>query len=281
MPHRRILCLFVACATLLAAVAAAAERSIHVYRPLSRAAVELQAPAQAALGSAGSASVDPGSNALVLIGEPHALEAALALLAELDRARPTVVLHYESRRLADLEASGVRIAWRVAGGDIRIGNVHAPPGVDLLAIRPFSLRTKRSSGLAGILRIQDGQRGRIETGSVVPVVESRSPWESRVTTLDATSGFEAQPRVQADGRVRVALQPFDGRLAPDGTVHVSGASTEVLVTPGEMVAIGGLTQPREERRMGTSGVTTTHRYDDWLLLLRAELEGAPLPAAAD
>ncbi|MEN8158992.1 MAG: hypothetical protein ABFS41_02855 [Myxococcota bacterium] len=281
MPHRRVLCLALAGAILLAALAAAAERSFHVYRPLSRTAAELQAPAQAALGNEGSASVDPGSNALVLIGEPHAIEATLALLAELDRARPTVVLHYESRRLAELEASGVRIAWRVDAGDVRIGNVHAPPGVDLLAIRPFGLRAKRSASLAGILRIQDGQRGRIETGSVVPVVESRSPWESRITTLNATSGFEAHPRVQADGRVRVALEPFDGRLARDGTLQVSGASTEVLLTPGETVAIGGLTQPRVERRVGTSGATKARRYDDWLLLLRTELEGASLPAAAD
>jgi type II secretory pathway component GspD/PulD (secretin) len=281
MSHRRILRLAFACATLFVALAAAAERSFHVYRPLSRTAAELEAPAQAALGSEGSASVDPGSNALVLIGEPRAIEATLALLAELDRARPTVVLHYESRRLADLEASGVRIAWRIHGGDVRIGNVHAPPGVDLLAIRPFALRRKRSASLAGILRIQDGQSGRIETGSVVPVVESRSPWESRVTTLNATSGFEAHPRVMADGRVRVALQPFDGRLARDGTMHVSGASTEVVLEPGETVAIGGLTQPRVEHRAGTSGAAKARRYDDWLLLLRTELEGTPLPAAAD
>ncbi len=280
MPHRRIV--FFACAlAAVLAVAAAAEQRFHVYRPLSRTAAELQAPAQAALGGEGSVAVDPGSNALVLIGEPDAIEATLALLAELDRARPTVVLHYESRRLADLEASGVRVAWRVDTGAVRVGNVHAPPGVDLLAIRPFQLRTQRSSGLAGMLRIQDGQSGRIETGSAVPVVEHLSPWESRVTTVSATSGFEARPRVQADGRVRVALQPFEGQLARDGTVEVSGASTEVLVTPGETVALGGLTQPREQHSQGTGGVARERRYDDWLLLLRAELEGAPVPAAAD
>jgi hypothetical protein len=84
----------------LAAVLAAgatAEQRFHVYRPLSRTAVELQVPAQASLGHDGTATVDAGGNALVLIGEPRAIQATLALLAELDGPRPTVVLHYESK----------------------------------------------------------------------------------------------------------------------------------------------------------------------------------------
>lgn len=281
--HRRLLPLVLACALLAAAAASAAERTVHVYRPLSRMAVELQGPARAALGDEGSATVDPGSNTLVLIGDPRAVQATLALLAELDFARPTVVLHYESRRLADLEAAGVRIAWHVDAGAVRIGNVHAPPGVDLLAVRPFGLHRHGTSSLSGMLRIQDGQSGRIETGSAVPVVEHVSPWETRVTTVSASSGFEAWPRVQADGRVRVALEPFEGRFARDGTIQRSGASTEVVVTPGEMVALGGLTRPSTEHRQGGGGVATERRYDDWLLLLRADVEGAPAPgpAAAD
>jgi hypothetical protein len=278
LPRRRARLAFACVLAATVAASAAAEQRIHVYRPLSRTAAELQAPAQAALGGEGTATVDAGSNALVLVGEPRAIEATLALLAELDEARPTVVLHYESRRLGDLEARGIRVDWQVSAGDVRVGNVHAPPGVDLLVIRPFDLRAERSASLAGMLRIQDGQSGRIETGNAVPVVEHVSPWESRVTTVSAVSGFEARPRVQADGRVRVSLQPFEGRLLRDGSVQQSGASTEVLVVPGETVAIGGLTQPREQRSQGTSGVAREQRYDDWLLLLRAELEGAPSPA---
>ena len=259
----------------IGASAAQAERAVHVYRPQSRSAAELVAPAAAALGDEGSATLDPGTNALVLIGEPRALEAALALLAELDRPLPTFVLHYESERLEELEARGVRIAWSVSAGSVRIGNVFAPPGVDLLAIRPFDLRAKRSSRLAGMLRVQDGQTGRIETGTAVPVVHETSPWESRVGFVNVSSGFEARPQLLGDGRVRVALQPFEGALEPGGTIRSSGAATEVVVTPGETVAIGGLTQPQEQRTRGLGGAASEKRYEDWLLLLRAELEGAP------
>jgi type II secretory pathway component HofQ len=270
-----------ALALAIGASAAQAERTVHVYRPQSRSAAELVAPAQAALGDEGSATLEPGTNALVLIGEPHALEAALGLLAELDRPAQTVVLHYESQRLEDLEARGIRIDWSVSAGSVRIGNVHAPPGVDLLAIRPFDVRAEGSSRLAGMLRVQDGQSGRIETGTSVPFVQHVSPWESQVGYASAASGFEATPRVQGDGRVRVALHPFEGELGHGGAIRSGGADTDVTVKPGEVVAVGSLGRTRERSSRGLGGAASEQRYEEWVLLLRVELEGAPLPTAPE
>jgi type II secretory pathway component HofQ len=264
-----------------ASVAQAAERTVHVYRPQSRSATELVAPAQAALGDEGSATLDAGTNALVLIGEPRAVAAALGLLAELDRPAQTVVLHYESQRLEDLAARGVRIAWSVSAGSVRVGNVHAPPGVDLLAIRPFAERGKASSRLAGMLRVQDGLSGRIETGTSVPFVQHVSPWESQVGWASAASGFEATPRVQGDGRVRVALLPFEGELARGGAIHSRGAATEVTVEPGETIALGGLEQSQERSTRGLGGAASEQRYEEWVLLLRVELEGKPPSTAPE
>jgi len=250
-----------------------AERKVQIYRPLTRTAAELLAPAQAALGAQGSATVDAGTNALVLIGDEQAVVAALGVLAQLDRPLPTIVLHYESERLADLTARGIQVAWSIGAGSFRVGNVYAPPGTDLVAIRPFADRTERRSRLAGMLRVQDGQVGRIETGTAVPIVHHVSPWESQVDLVDVSSGFEARPQLQGDGRVRVALQPFEGALERGGAIRSSGAATEVTVEPGETIAIGGLTQEREQRSRGLGGAANEKGYEDWVLLLRAELEG--------
>jgi len=269
--------LALACA--LFASAARAERTVEVYRPQSRLAAELVPPAQAALGDAGSATFDPGTNALVLVGEREAVDAALALLAELDRPARTVVLHYESERLSELEARGVRVAWSVSAGSFRIGNVKGKPGVDAIAVRPFGVREERSGRLAGVLRVQDGRSARIETGTALPIVVDVSPWESRVGTVSASSGFEATPRIQADGRVHVALRPFEGALGPDGAIRGGGAATELTVVPGETVAIGGLGGSEQRRTRGLAGAADEERHDDWVLLLRVEVEGAPLPAA--
>lgn len=278
---RSIVSAFVLALAIAAPVAQAAERTVHVYRPQSRSAAELVAPAQAALGDEGSATLDAGTNALVLIGEPHAVDAALGLLAELDHPARSVVLHYESQRLEDLEARGVRIAWSVSAGSVRIGNVHAPPGVDLLAIRPFAERRKESSQLAGMLRVQDGQSARIETGTSVPFVQHVSPWESQVGYASAASGFEATPRVQGDGLVRVALLPFEGELGRGGAIHSRGAATDVTVKPGEIVAVGSLSRTQERSTRGLGGAASEQRYEEWVLLLRVEVEGAALPSGAE
>jgi len=271
MPRLRLAALLAA--ALLAAFAAHAERKVHVYRPVSRSAAELAAPAQAALGDAGSATFDAGTNALVLIGEPQAVEAALELLGQLDRPLATVVLHYESERLEDLAARGVSVAWSVSAGSFRIGNVSAPPGTDLVAVRPFDERKERRGTFAGMLRLQDGQVGRIETGSELPIVTHVSPYETQVGVVSASSGFEARPQVLGDGRVRVEIQPFEGALERGGAIRRSGAATEITVQPGETVAIGGITQSGERRSRGLGGASREETHEEWVLLLRTEVEG--------
>jgi hypothetical protein len=273
MRMSRILTAALACALLVAALAAAAERKVHVYRPLSRPAAELAGPAQAALGDGGSAAVDPGTNALVLIGEPAAVDAALALLAQLDRPLATIVLHYESERLDELQARGVRVAWSVSAGSFRIGNVLGPPGEDLVAIRPREDARERRGRFAGMLRLQDGQAGRIETGSELPIVTYASPYETHVGTVSASSGFQARPQLLGDGRVRVAFEPFEGELKRGGRIERSGAATEVTVRPGETVAIGGLEQSRESSSRGLGGAEREQTRQEQVLLLRVEVEG--------
>jgi hypothetical protein len=141
-------------------------------------------------------------------------------------------------------------------------------------VRPFDDRTERRGKLAGMLRLQDGQAGRIETGSELPIVTHVSPWQAQVGIVSATSGFEARPQLLGDGRVRVAIQPFEGSLEPGGVVRTHGAAAEVTVRSGETVAIGGVTQSGEQRSRGLGGASREARYEDWVLLLRAEVEGA-------
>jgi type II secretory pathway component HofQ len=274
MRMSRILPAALVCVLLVAALAAAAERKVHVYRPLSRPAAELIAPVQAALGEGGSAAVDPGTNAVVLIGEPAAVDAALALLAQLDRPLATIVLHYESERLEELKARGVRVVWTVSAGSFRIGNILAPPGTgDLVAIRPRADAREERGRFAGMLRLQDGQAGRIETGTELPIVTYASPYETHVGVVSASSGFEARPQLLGDGRVRVAFQPFEGELKRGGTIERSGAATEVTVRPGETVAIGGITQSAERSSRGLSGAEQKETRSEQVLLLRVEVEG--------
>jgi type II secretory pathway component HofQ len=125
-----------------------------------------------------------------------------------------------------------------------------------------------------MLRLQDGQVGRIETGAELPIVTYASPYETHTTVVNASSGFEARPQLLGDGQVRVAFQPFEGELKRGGTIERSGAATEVTVRPGETVAIGGVTQSSESRSRGLRGAEQEQRREERVLLLRVEVENA-------
>jgi len=277
MPRRLAL---VAVGALWLALPAAAQ-VVRVYEVRHRVAEELLPLAETAMAGEGRVAVDRRTNALVLSGSRKAVASALELLAALDVRARTVVLHYESRRARDLASSGVRVAWRVGAGGVRVGNVRWP-GADpaSVAVEVEAARARRAATLAGQLRVLDGQTGRIATGVSVPVTQ-RGRLESRPTRsepqstqlVSAESGFEASPRVLRDGRIELTLRPFDAAVRPDGVITHSSADTVLVLEPGKTLAIGGLLrEDRAERSSALSGSGAGDAADESLLLVTAEIE---------
>ncbi|MDX1648355.1 MAG: secretin N-terminal domain-containing protein [Myxococcota bacterium] len=245
-----------------------AHAETEVYRPRHRLAAELQPLAQTALGADGHAVVDPGSNALVMVGTPESLAAARELLAEVDRALRNVEIHYARKTRSELEAEGVRVRWSAEAGPVRIGNaVRAEPGAEVrIAGREASGRDE----LSGRLRVLEGQTGRIETGSVV-AYETGGRWHRRTELLEASSGFQVTPRILADGRVRLALRPYDARPTAEGGLAVHGAETELVLEPGETAVLGGLARDAARRAdRDLSGSARSAGREELLLLVRVE-----------
>ena len=60
---------------------------------------------------------------------------------------------------------------------------------------------------------------------LLPIGSHRYPDAVRVA---AESGIEVRPRVLGDGRVRLDLRPFQGRLRDDGSISYSGAETTLV-----------------------------------------------------
>lgn len=258
----------------VAASAAEAQRRVEVHPVQSRVAAELQPIAQAILGPEGSATVDPGTNALVLIGEPGAVAEALAVLERQDRRPRTIVLRYDTRRIAELEALGFDVRWTAETGNLRIGNVRRPPGSGAsVDVRTRESMKRWTESFRGTMRVSEGATTRIETGTRVPytTVGRSGP---NTEFVDATTGFEASARVLADGRIEVDLASFAGRaLVRSGQIARTDASTRVWLTPGETAVIGGLDQAREGQGTETlGGARRTSGSDDTVLMLRAEIE---------
>ncbi len=263
-----------ALALMLGGLLAAGEAlgDVQVYKARHRVADELLPLAETALAGAGSAVVDHGTNSLVLMGPPGAIADALAVLEAQDRALRTVVLHYASRGRRELEREGVRVEWQAGGGSLRIGNVVDPAAGSHVTAEAEGTAERRELALDGVVRILEGESGRIVTGTARPFVVHDASGTS-TQWVSADSGFEARARILGDGRVRVELDPVQAHFEPNGDVARSGGRLAVELAPGRTLAVGGLsTSSRQERSDLLSGAERRQEDDDLLLLLRAEIE---------
>lgn len=226
----------------VAAAASHAQSQAEVYRPQHRLASELLPLAETALGGQGSAVLDPGSNALVIVGPPAAVASALELLREMDRRLRNVVIRYEERSTEELDAAGAEVRWSLAEGPVRIGNARLPAGAESgVDVRAHGTASDRTGNLSGTLTVLEGQTGRIDLGTKVPY-ETGTLRHRRVEFVDANNGFEVTPRVMGDGRVRLELRPYGARVQPDGTIATSGAATVLVLAPSETAVLGGFDQ---------------------------------------
>ena len=252
---------------------AVAQRRVEVYRMKYRTAEEMAPIVETILAGSGSVAVDRGTNSLVLIGDPKSVSEVLGLLETQDRKLRSVVLRYDTRRVRDLEARGFSVRWTAQAGDLRIGNLARPTGSgSSVAVRLDDETRRLAESFAGTLRVTEGERARIETGTTVPFT-TRSRFGPNTEFVTASTGFEASARIQADGSVQVDLASFAGQLARGGRIEKTNASTLVSVKPGETILVGGLDRStNEERDRLTTGSVSSSTRDDTVLLLRADIE---------
>lgn len=267
----------VAVALLLLTASAAAD--MEVYHPKHRVAEDLVPLVEAVLAPDGRVAVDSHSGAMVLLGTAEGLAQALELLALQDRPLRTVLIHHETRTQSDLSASGARVAWSTGGGALRVGNVSRGAAGRGAALNLVDRSREGAGSEVGMLRVLEGEWGRIARGSevVLPTGSWRYPDAVRVA---AESGLEVRPRILGDGRVRLDLRPFQASLGRGGTVARAGADTTLVVTPGETAVVGGLASARSgSSRSLLSGGVSRDRSEDRVLLVTVTLDdpGTPEP----
>ena len=85
-------------------------------------------------------------------------------------------------------------------------------------------------------------------------------------------GQEARPRVLGDGRVELALRPFDESVRRDGAIEHTGADTVVVLAPGATVALGGIVRVESERHGTLSGAGARGASQESVLLVTVEVE---------
>lgn len=252
---------------------AAAQRSVEVYKVKYRVADELLPIVQAVMAPEGTATLDRATNSLVLVGDPATVSDALGLLALQDRKLRTVVLRFDTRRVRDLEAQGFGVRWTAEAGDFRIGNVRRPPGSgSSVDVRAGASMQQLVDSFSGTVRVTEGSTARIEAGTSIPY-STVGPSGTNTEFVNAATGFEASPRILADGRVQVDLASFAGRPLRGGSIESTSSSTLVIAKPGETLAVGGIDRSGDAQgREVLSGTRAASGRDDTVLLLRVDVE---------
>lgn len=267
-------------AALLWLALGAAAGSFEIYVPRSRPAEEL-APLVQTLLAGGSAVADPHSGKLVLSGEPEAIARALAALKQLDQPVRQYRVDSETSTRKALEGASARVDGWIDAGDVRIGRVVGPEGVRLQASAGGGGSSER---LAATLVVMEGRSAEIWTGEDLPfttrTIERAGPY-SRVTEstelVQVRSGFRVRPRSAGPDQIEVEITPIVEELGRGGTIRETGASTQIRVSPGESVAIGGVTRQESSAAADVfRGAGRSAGSSDSLMLVRVTpLDDAP------
>lgn len=260
-------------ALFLLPASAGAQRRVEIYKAKHRTAEELIPIAQAVMAEGGAVEVDARTNSLVLIGDAGAISQALNVLTRQGRALRTVLLRYDTRRVRELAAQGFRVRWTASTGGLRLGDVRPAPDLDSAIRAKATGSTQRLvESFSGILRVEEGEATRIETGTIVPYA-THGPSGTSTEFVNATTGFDAKPRILADGRVQVDLGAFARELRPDLSIDSMEASTLVVLKPGALVVVGWTSREGTESHADTlAGTRSERRGDETVLLLRVDVE---------
>jgi hypothetical protein len=256
---------------LLAAVSTSAtEQALEVYHVKHRPAKELLSIAEVALSNEGQVALDSRTATLILSGTPAAVGRALILLEELDRSLRQVVLTHQVLEQRDLEALGVRVAWKISLGSVRMGTL--PLHGEGLQVAIGARREGSRSLSQSVLRLLEGGSGLIVTGEALPFIYE--PYWGRATTefIPVETGFEATVSVLGDGRVGLDLRPFSGRVDESGALRYTMAATSLTLSPGETLVVGEVSREVNDTGMSLEGGKRDQMREQQVLLVSVEIE---------
>lgn len=254
-----------------------ATQTIELYRARYRPAAELVPIARSALGSGGQVTLDARTATLVLNGSPQAIQRALALLEQVDRPLRQVVIESVVVEVEDLDAIGVRVAWKTSLGPLRLGTL--PPlaanglivGVNVdVNVNVNATRARETIRASSRLRLLEGGTGIVRIGKALPVLFE--PYWSTTTFVPLDTGFEAKARVLEGDRVYLELRPFAGRVGDDGELTYIAVATSVMVSLGETVVLAETTRTARTSTNDLSGVEKDGLRRQQIVLITVELE---------
>jgi type II secretory pathway component GspD/PulD (secretin) len=204
---------------------------------------------QGVLAGQGSAVADPHSGKIVLSGDPEAIAEALALLQSLDAPIHQYRVESETTTRAALDQASASVGGWIEAGDVRIGRVRGPEGVNVRASAGGGDSVER---LGASVVVLEGHSAEIWTGADYPITTrtvERAGRYSRTTEstelVPVRSGFRVRPRASGADAIELDITPIVSELGPGGSIREQGAATQIRVRPGESLVIGGVVRAED------------------------------------
>jgi type II secretory pathway component GspD/PulD (secretin) len=225
---------------------------------------------------------DPAQHRLVVSDRPDVHVRVAEAMKTLNVAPRNIRIEVSARmertdRERQLEASGT-----VASGSVRVGVGRRPPPQTGVVIAGQDSRSRTTVNARQQLLVLSGGRASLTVAEEVPYSEwlytwglGHGLWAQNVVWQQVGTSMVVEPRVLGNGTILVRLTPrFDCQAGGNSqTVDVTELSTEVIVRPGEEIALGGVpfrdTDFRERFLAGIDESGQTARVE---MTLRATVE---------
>lgn len=227
-----------------------AAREVAVIQVEHRWAAELVPIVESILSPNGTVTVSERVNSLVIMDTPDAIERVRAYLGRFDRPVEQVRIHVRFHATGMERDSDVSVRGRISNDNASVA-VGGKKKDDFEV--SVAARNHRQNIVAEFFVLaMSGSPAYIRTGKEIPYHQNSAffrryaPSGGTVTWQNVESGFEVTPTIAGEN-AHLKIVPriaYDDRK--DAVVRFFGARTEVAVTLGQWVEIGGATNQNNE-----------------------------------
>jgi type II secretory pathway component GspD/PulD (secretin) len=228
------------------------QAEVEIVKIQFRVAADLIPMVEPMLSPSGKATVDPRTNAILIVDKKEYIEKIRSLLAELDQPAQQVTVRFRFQNEDQSDSSGIAASGKVSGDNWSIGT--GKKTRDGVSVRVRDRSLDESRGSESFVTVASGSPARIHVGMDILYTERwaylcqrYARYGERLVIQRIGTGMEVLPVVSGD-RVHIEITPtisYEEKGRP-GVIRFVEAATKLSLARRQWVTIGGSSQTSNE-----------------------------------